>query len=274
MGKWTRERIVREILARHAAGLGLSCTGGQNGTARALYQAAGRMFGSWKIAVAAAGFSAAEAKATREWSPKKVIAAIRSLARRRSPLNAAEVLQRYGRLVPTARRYFGSWPKAIRAARVDPRKLSRAPTWTKESVLECILLKMMRSEPLQRHLVEPQALAEAGARLFGTWREALGAAGLDADKITVSQAPYAAAIAAGLREASLDELSALQHRYRTPWSEREILAAVILRSRRGEAMNGTAVHREQRTLYHAATERYGDWKSVLAVAGIVLPADL
>jgi hypothetical protein len=271
MRKWTRERIVREILARHSEGLGITCVGGKNGSAPTLYQAACRIFGSWKNAVAAAGLPTSEAKASQDWSPKKIIAAIRSLARRRSPLSAPEVHLRYGQLVPTARRYFGSWSKALYAARIDPRKLRRAKSWTKEQVIESILLKVIRSEPLVRKLVEPQSLAEAGSRLFGSWQSALEAAGLDFTKIEEIGNPPIVETAAELRTMSEDELSSFHHRRGTEWSEKEILAAVILRSRKGAAITGSAVDREQRGLYRAAIGRYGKWKKVLAITGLTAP---
>ena len=61
MAKWTRERIIRDILRREAAGLPLNL-GGKQAVESALYQAGSRVFGSWRNAVMAAGISPERAK--------------------------------------------------------------------------------------------------------------------------------------------------------------------------------------------------------------------
>ncbi|MGB2985970.1 MAG: hypothetical protein WBE26_08810 [Phycisphaerae bacterium] len=54
LAKWTREKIIREILRREAAGLPLSLGGSKRGVESNLYQAGSRVFGSWGNAVKAA----------------------------------------------------------------------------------------------------------------------------------------------------------------------------------------------------------------------------
>src|SRR5690348_15939903 len=109
MAKWTRERIIRELLARDSQGLVVNKIGGEHGVAPHMYTAAYLIFGSWTNAVTAAGLPSSRAKFKQDWSPTRIIALIRTLARRQLPLSARDVRQRYGRLVPAARRYFGSW---------------------------------------------------------------------------------------------------------------------------------------------------------------------
>src|SRR6185437_9884302 len=179
MPKWTRQRIIRDIIQREAENVALNCGRRHRGVEPSLYQAASRMFGSWQNAVVAAGFPASRARVKHEWTAARILTVIRSLARRRTPLRAEDVRKRYGQLVPAARRCFGSWAKAVYAAGVDPRKLRYRKTWTKEQVLESILLRAIRNEPLRRRSVEPKALADAGTKLFGSWNAALAAAGID-----------------------------------------------------------------------------------------------
>lgn len=47
MVRWTRQEIIRSILQREAAGLPLSL-GGEAPVGQSLYQAASRVFGTWR----------------------------------------------------------------------------------------------------------------------------------------------------------------------------------------------------------------------------------
>ena len=145
--KWKRELVVRDILSRDAAGRPLSL-GGQDRVGHALYQAGSRIFGSWTNAIRAAGVAVSRAQSHERWTPDKILSIIRALARRRRPLRANERRKRYGYLVPAARRCFGSWANALIAAGVKPERLQRAPAWTKERVLESILMRALNNEPL------------------------------------------------------------------------------------------------------------------------------
>ena len=176
--KWTREEIVRQILQREAAGLPLT-QGGANGVEQPLYQAAVRIFGSWRNAVTSAGISSDRAVPTDRWPPAKIFIIIRNLARRRRPISVVQLERRYGSMVAAARRLFGSWTKAVVAAGVDPAKFQRVVPWTRELVIEAILTRALRSDPLTPRYVQPRSLVEAGRRFYGCWSAALAAAGLD-----------------------------------------------------------------------------------------------
>jgi hypothetical protein len=176
--KWTREQIIREILRRESTGLPLT-PGGEQGVEFALYQAAARIFGSWRYAVQAAGITSGQVGGQVRWSPARILGIIRALSNRRQPLSAAEIQLRHGDLVSAARRIFGSWPKAVIAAGVDPAKLSRVVPWTRERVIEAILTRALRNEPLRTRTVKPRSLVVAGQRIFGCWGAALDASGVD-----------------------------------------------------------------------------------------------
>jgi len=177
MAKWTREKIIREILRRESAGQPLD-VGGRDPVEYSLYNAAARVFGSWRNAVMAAGISPDKARVRDPWPPPRILASIRSLARRKRPLRPTELKRRYYSLLAAARRCFGSWPKAVVAAGVDPQKLKRVGPWTKDRIVEAILKRALHSQPLNSHAVRPKSLVEAGARAFGSWGAALEAAGI------------------------------------------------------------------------------------------------
>jgi len=286
--KWSRELVLREILARDGASRPLR-VGGEDGVGQALYQAGTRIFGSWSNALRAAGVAASRAQSHERWPPGRILSIIRGLARRGRPLRAGELKQRYGGcLIPAARRCFGSWNKAVIAAGVDPQRLLRSPAWTKERVLESILTRAFDDEPLGSRTVQPRTLAHAGAKFFGTWAAALAAAGLN-DRVShptpeLSAAPGASEgprpSEAGGRTAVCDSSTgggdvgnqARNKPDRQPrtyiWSSGSVLSAIQERAAAGLAMNAKAAYREDRALHSAAGRRYGNWSRALAAAGI------
>jgi len=178
MAKWTRERIIREILRRESAGQPLD-VGRRDPVECSLYQAAARVFGSWRNAVMAAGISADKARVHDPWPPSRVLAGIKSLARRKRPVTPRELKRQYRFLVAAAQRCFGSWPKAVVAAGIDPGKFRRGGTWTKDRIIEAILKRALHGQPLNSHSMKPKSLVEAGAKVFGSWGAAIQAAGID-----------------------------------------------------------------------------------------------
>jgi hypothetical protein len=178
MAKWTREKIIREILRREAAGQPLD-VGRRDPVECSLYQAAARVFGSWRNAVMAAGISSDKARAHDPWPPSRVLKGIKSLARRKTPVTPRELRRQYRCLVAAAQRCFGSWPKAVVAAGIDPDRFRRAGTWTRERIVEAILKRALHGQPLNSHSIKPKSLVEAGARAFGSWGAAIQAAGIE-----------------------------------------------------------------------------------------------
>ncbi len=290
MAKWSRERIIREILRRENSGRPLDL-GGADRVQSSLYQAASRVFGSWRNAVVAAGISPEKARVHDPWPPSRVLAGIRSLARRKRPLRPTELKRRYHLLLAAARRHFGSWPKAVVAAGVDPEKLRRVAPWTKERIIEAILTRALRGNPLKSHAVRPKSLVEAGARVFGSWASALAAAGIDPGQTSGPQRGVGSdredaatthhdQTAARARAEYLVEgetgvfdttRSVQAHRHRNPrarWSEEEILQAIRARFREDKRMNAAAVDEDDCPLYRVAKRRYGSWRSALLAAGL------
>jgi len=177
MVKWTREKIIREILRRESAGQPLD-VGCRDPVKCSLYQAAGRVFGSWRNAVIAAGISPQRAQARDSCPPSRVLTRIKALARRKRPITPRELRRRYQSLVTAAQRCFGSWPKAVIAAGIDPAKFGQNRLWTNERIMEAILKRALHGQPLNSHAVTPKSLVEAGAKVFGSWNSAVDAAGV------------------------------------------------------------------------------------------------
>jgi len=284
MGKWTREEIIRQILRREAAGLPLT-PGGDNGVESTLYQAGSRVFGSWRNAVRSAGIAPDRAQAHDPWSPSRVGAAIRALARRRHPLRRAELKSRFGSLMQAARRIYGSWHNAVIAAGVDPLRFRQVVPWTRERIIEAVLTRALKNEPLGSTTVRPRSLAEAAVRIFGDWDSALAAAGLDPKQYRrrASRAAHAgpkeslvphgrqhASRATESREASekVDPNNDGQQNPGQRWSHAGVIQAILARLHGHEPMNAVAVRHHDKSLYSAARKRYGSWRAALLAAGL------
>jgi hypothetical protein len=255
--KWTREQIIRAILKREAAGLPLS-TGGDQGVDSTLYQAGARVFGSWRNAVMAAGIPPNRVFAHDRWPPARILAAIRTLARKGRP-RRNELQRRNASLVQAAARTYGSWPKAVIAAGVDPIKFRRVPPWTKDRIIEAILVRVLKNEPLGSTTVRPESLAEAAARFFGSWGSALAAAGLD-PKRYMRDSPYAGLAAIG------EDAAAGRPPQR--WSREAVCQAILARLRKQRSMNASAVRIDDKSLYWGSKKRFGSWRDALRAAGL------
>lgn len=258
---WTRERILRHILDREAEGRSLSA-GGKDADQQ-LYCAARRIFGSWRNAIIAAGIPPERVLTHDRWSPAKVLARIRSLSRRRRPLTTDQVERRYRRMVSAARRHFGSWSKAVMAAGVDPTKLQRVVPWNRERVIEAILTRALRSEPLVGRLVEPRSLVDASYRLFGGWREAVAAAGLDP---RVTHMPPRRRKRSRPVRARAESVGAVKSNPE-PWSKERVVEGIRARVRENKPINAWAVSQSDRGLYGAGRRHLGSWDEAIKAAG-------
>lgn len=124
--KWSRERVIQEILRLHSAGADLT-QGRVEAIDSRLVSAAIRYFGSWKSAVEATGLDyspiAAKGRKRRSekitrWTREKILEEIRRLAGMGEDLSSAVVRYKHLSLYATARRkeHFGSWASAVEAA--------------------------------------------------------------------------------------------------------------------------------------------------------------
>lgn len=258
---WSRERILRHILEREADGLPLN-TGGE-GIDKQLYSAARRIFGSWRNAILAAGITPEHVLTWDRWSPARILAKIRAISRRQRPLTTDQVDRRYRNLASAARRHFGSWSKAVVAAGVDPGRMQRVIRWTRERVIEAILTRALRSEPLVARLIDPRSLVDAGQRFFGSWQAAVAAAGMDPRAVVMpprrTKQPR--------RGTNRGRSSAESRRTPKVWTSERIIKVLKDRVREGAGINAWAVSCEEPSLYRAGRRRFQSWDGAIRAAG-------
>src|SRR5579871_646392 len=120
----------------------------------------------------------------RKWNKETIGNEIRRMFESGENLNYANVAQEQVALLRAATRYFGSWRLAIEFAGLNYEDIRRYKTWSRDRILERIRELNEKGEDLSwRHVstkVDPQLAAAATKRKhFGSWRNAVSAAGLD-----------------------------------------------------------------------------------------------
>ncbi len=122
----------------------------------------------------------------RKWSKEKIVQKIQELRNQKIDLSAGNIVKNYVPLftAATSKRYFSSWANAVKAAGIDYSSILEAgknrrrellTKWSKEQVLEEI--RKADSQDLLKTYHSRLTLYSAARREFGSWKEALEAAG-------------------------------------------------------------------------------------------------
>ena len=180
--KWTRERVVVEIRKIPPEKLWFIYK-----TDIALHSAARREFGTWKRAIESAGYSydyinkIAPTKYTT-WSREKIIQMIRSLTAEQ--LTYGRMTKEHLLLYSAAYRKFGNWSNALQAAGFNEEQIMSFFSnrkWTAEKILATIQEMYKKKKKLGSGWMQKNepSLFSAAFRRFGSWGNAIQAAGLD-----------------------------------------------------------------------------------------------
>lgn len=128
----------------------------------------------------------------RKWTKKFVIKKIQQRYKENQPLNTTVIIKTDSSLYKHARKYFKSWEEALRVSGIDPKiaKKGYRKKWSKELVIELIKERVKQGKKVNALSLQndatnrDQVLYRKGTQLFGSWENALEAAGLDPKKIT------------------------------------------------------------------------------------------
>lgn len=185
------------------------------------------------------------------WTPEAVIEAIRKRHAGGLPVNYQAVVKDDEKLTGAARRLFGSWNEALVAAGFDPEEIKREArqgprlphdSWTKEMVLEGIRRAAREGQDLSAHRMQKwhPSLVATAQRLFGSWREALIAAG------------YAPDLIQRVRE----------------WTNEEILERIRALAANGADLSDRTASAYDAGFQAAARKHFGSWAAALKAAGV------
>ena len=122
----------------------------------------------------------------QKWSKEKIVETIKDLKQQNIDISASNISKNYIPLFTAAcsRRYFSSWANAVKAAEIDydqileagkARRRKKLTKWSKDQVLEAV--KKAESQNLLTTYRDRLALYSAARREFGSWKQALEAAG-------------------------------------------------------------------------------------------------
>lgn len=174
--KWSVQKAREWVRAREARGLPITAGHVPTGLHGRVCRATP---GGWTAFLESLGIRYPGVK-KRRWTDADVLAEVRRMKRRGRPLNARAVRDAGGEaLVQQARKRFGSWDQALRAAGFDPARMRLARRWSRESVFEAIRRWHAAGRSLERRLVHRQddgLLQAAESRFEGGWPEAVAAA--------------------------------------------------------------------------------------------------
>ncbi len=177
----------------------------------------------------------------RHWSRDDVVKEIRKLQKQGSQLNSGHIARVQPALAYAARRYVGSWEKAIQAAGFDYSEIRRKSFWSKKKIVSQIRELKAEGRPLHVSAAEKEycGLVGAATMYFGSWRKAIQAAGLDYSRI----------------------------KQQKEWSKKAIVREIRRLHRQGMPLGTTIPVREKYRILHAAAVRYyGSWAEAMRAA--------
>jgi DNA-binding LacI/PurR family transcriptional regulator len=152
-----------------------------------LHRDAIECFGTWRKALSAAGVDIRRAGLNktkrRQWTNEEIIDALRAWHAAGHSMAWGVVCLENRMLAAAARGRFNGWRRALLAAGLPPEIISpaRRSIWNPPRVLERIRRRHEKGKRLDENVVGHEAcgLLKAAREHFGSWSEALAAAGVD-----------------------------------------------------------------------------------------------
>lgn len=154
--KWTKEKVISEIVRLHGLEIPLNVSHLNVNGFRGLHEAGRREFGSWEKAVTASGIDYDSVKLIRMnfWSKRMVIAEIRRLNKGGVRLSLKSIQRSVPGLIYAALKHFGSWEKAVEGAGINYSKqcmLWSTKAWLR-TLTEADTAKLQRRAETLYHL--------------------------------------------------------------------------------------------------------------------------
>jgi putative sterol carrier protein len=152
-----------------------------------LYGAAQRNFGNWGEAIKACGLNYEEIRGTKKWDKSSVIREIKKLHDSGSKLNSTYILENHSDLYSAANVWYNGWENAIVAFGLNYDEIRKYKSWTKEKIIsEINRLNKSNIRINSRNVKEKYpALHGASCCHFGSWKEAIEAAGLNYNDVAL-----------------------------------------------------------------------------------------
>jgi hypothetical protein len=182
---------------------------------------------------------------SQKWTKEAIALEIVNMYESGENLARSHVEMSYPTLLSAATRHLGSWEGAVRFAGLDYDRFRLYQSWTRERIIARIQELHAQGSDLSWGSVSrrtDKGLAAAATRKnhFGSWREALAAAGIDYDTV---------------------------RRYRE-WNRLQIVKMVRHRHDCGASLNAMNVDRDDTALITAARRQFDSWPDAITAAGL------
>lgn len=243
----TDAEILRAIKQLQRSGAALNYAAVRREQGRLLARACAS-FGSWNAALEAAGLDHEKIRRCPCWSKEKISEQLRELYKKRLFTDIRALSQKYPALYWACCRHFGGGLAAIQAAGIDYEVLlgEHPRRWNKTRIvaeiqrrdranLTLCLATILREEP------KLNRFCYAVLHQFGTWSQALKAAGLDPDAVW---------------------------NRRRKWPRERVIQEIRRRHVEGKLLNTDRMLREDLPLHTAGRRHFGTWKKAVEQAGI------
>ncbi len=181
----------------------------------------------------------------KSWTNQLVLEEVRAWHAADKPLYSHYMRQNFQELLAAGIRYFGSWRNAVQAAGISYEDIRKYRDWSKQRIIQTIqelnqqgFDLSFRSMMLSKYA--PMVYAAIRPNHFGSWKDALEAAGLPAEEI---------------------------YRYRS-WDDDFILSEIIRLKQEGADLSSKKMDENANSLIATARRRFGSWSSAVRCAGL------
>ncbi|QSR88202.1 hypothetical protein IT6_07370 [Methylacidiphilum caldifontis] len=181
----------------------------------------------------------------KEWTEAVVIEEIKKWHEAGKPLFSHYMRKHYQELLAAAVRYFGNWGKAVNAAGLSYDEIRRYRAWSKEKIIQMIQQLYRQGTDLSFRAMmlgeyAPMVYAAIRPNYFGSWKNALLAAGLAPEDI---------------------------YRYKT-WKNENILEEIRRLYNKGADLSSKQMEKNASSLIAIARRRFGSWSAAIEQAGL------
>lgn len=170
--KWSRQLIVamiRELKKKGEAVYG-------SAVPESLYARARSHFGSWDKALLAVGLDPSQERRKQPRSRAWVIDQLQGLKAQKKPIHQGYLQRKHNRIALAIYKHFpGGWAETVALAGYDPE--AETARWTPTRIIQKIWERKLAGKPVNYRGL-PRRLSRVMVREFGSWRNAVEAAGL------------------------------------------------------------------------------------------------
>jgi hypothetical protein len=240
---WTKDGVLNWIRREWKQGKDIR-PGITKKQSAGVFNAAVREFGGWYPAIRASKIKGFKEVRLRKWTPKSLIAALKDYG----PNASGEAIARKDPgLASTVYATFGAWKNARVIAGYPPTvPPPPPPRWTREVLLKTIR-ERARTHPRLRTRVflDLGGFAKAAAHMFGSWPNAVRAAGCVYEPVSMGRP--------------------------CKWTREIILETINQRAANGKSLRQVDIRKEPGSLCDAARKEFGGWHEALRAAGLEPP---